>query len=320
MSTSNLKNKIWVEKYRPKQLEDLIIPERVYNKFKGGKLDNHVLLYGSPGLGKTSLAKILAKDSVSLDINCSLETSVENVRTKITEFCSNISILGGKRTQKVVILDEFDGVSEQYLKAMRGVIEKFASTTRFIATCNYIQKIPDNIQSRFDCINFDFPKEEEKYLLKKYLHRINSICKDEGITIEPKVMLLIIKKHFPDLRSTITFLQSKSLEGITNITEEDVNKFTGAYKDLFDLIIDSKTSFIDLYSYTYKNYINNESNVFNALGKEFIEYLISKDIESNKIGEIIVHVANYTYKSNFAIDKFIPLAALLQNIQTSLRK
>lgn len=319
MSVKNLKDKIWVEKYRPKELEDLIIPERVYNKFKDGKLDNHVLLYGSPGLGKTSLARILSRNSVSLDINCSLETSVDNVRTKITEFCSNISILSGKRSQKVVILDEFDGVSEQYMKAMRGVIEKFAGTTRFIATCNYINKIPDNIQSRFDCINFDFPKEEEKDLLKKYLQRINGICKGEGITIEPKVMLLIIKKHFPDLRSTITFLQSKSLEGITNITEEDVNKFTGAHKELFDLIVDKKTSFIDLYSYTYKNYVNNETNVFSALGKEFIDYLIKKDVDSNKIGNIIVEVADHSYKSNFSIDKFVPLAAVLQKIQMILK-
>ena len=311
----SIKNNIWVEKYRPSTLEDLIIPDRVYNKFKGGKLNNHVLLHGSPGLGKTSLGKIIAKDMVSLEINCSLDTSVDNVRTRITEFCSNISILNGKKAQKVVLLDEFDGVSEQYLKAMRGVIEKFAGTTRFIATCNYIQKIPDNVQSRFDVIDFDFPKEEERDLMKKYLIRFNHICKQEGMSVEPKVMGAIVKKHFPDLRSTITFLQGMYEEGKTTITLEDLKSFTGENKELFEHLINSGESFIDLYTFAYKNYVNNEDNVFASLGKEFIDFLIGKGAESNKIGNIIVEVADYTYKSNFVIDKFVTLSAFFQKIK-----
>jgi DNA polymerase III delta prime subunit len=312
----SLKNNIWVEKYRPKTLDDLIIPENVYNKFKDGKLNNHVLLYGSPGLGKTSLAEILAIGSTSLKINCSLESSVENVRTKITNFCSNISILNKQRQQKIVILDEFDGVSDQYLKAMRGVIEKFSGTTRFIATCNYIQKIPDNVQSRFDCINFDFPKEEEKYLMKKYLQRFNYICKQQGLQVEPKAMGKIVMKHFPDLRSTITFLQGLHEEGKVEITESDLSKFSGEFKELFDELTNPKSSFIDVYTFTYKNYLNNEDNVFSALGKSFIDYLQKKNVDSNKIGSIIVDVADYTYKSNFTIDKFIPLVALIHKIKT----
>jgi DNA polymerase III delta prime subunit len=315
----NLKNSIWVEKYRPKTLDDLIIPERVYNKFKGGKIDNHVLLFGSPGLGKTSLAKIIAKDATALEINCSNESSVENVRTKISQFCSNLTLSNGERGKKVVILDEFDGVSEQYMKALRGVIEKFAGTTRFIATCNYINKIPDNIQSRFDCIDFNFPKEEEKYLLKKYLTRFNEICRNEGITVEPKVMLKIIQKHFPDLRSTITFLQSKFLEGITEITLEDVDKFTGEHKEFFDYLLDTNNTFIDVYSYTYKNYLNNEISIFNALGKEFVTYLQNKEYNSSIIGNVIVEVCDYTYKSNFVVDKFIPLMALVQKIKNIVK-
>jgi len=314
----SLKNNIWVEKYRPQTLDDLIIPERVYNKFQGGKLNNHVLLYGSPGLGKTSLGKIIAKDMVSLEINCSLDTSVDNVRTKITEFCSNISILNGKKAQKVVLLDEFDGVSDAYLKAMRGVIEKFAATTRFIATCNYIQKIPDNVQSRFDCINFDFPKEEERDLMKKYLMRFHHICKAEGMTVDPKVMGQIVKKHFPDLRSTITFLQGMFEEGKTEITLEDLNSFAGENKQLFDHLMDKQLDFIELYSYAYKNYVNNEDNVLSSLGKEFVEYLIKNDTSSNKIGNVIVEVADYTYKSQFVIDKFVTLSACLQKIKLIL--
>ena len=315
----SLKNNIWVEKYRPKTLDDLIIPENVYNKFKGGKLNNHVLLYGSPGLGKTSLAEILAKDAKSIKINCSIDTSVDSVRTKITSFCSNISILGGKKKEKVVILDEFDGVSEQYMKAMRGVIEKFAGTTRFIATCNYIKKIPDNVQSRFDCINFDFPKEEEKYLLKKYLQRFQYICKEEGLEVEPKAMGQIVLKHFPDLRSTITYLQSFKEEGKTKITLDDLTKFRGEYKELFEQIVNPSVSFIDLYTFTYKNYLNNEDDLFDALGREYIDFIQKKDVNSNIIGNVIVDVADYSYKSSFVIDKFVALAACLNKIKTNFK-
>lgn len=314
----SLKNNIWVEKYRPKTLDDLIIPGRVYNKFSDGKLNNHVLLHGSPGLGKTSLAKIIAKNCVSLEINCSLNTSVDDVRTKIVEFCSNISILQGKKAQKVVILDEFDGVSEQYFKAMRGVMEKFASTTRFIATCNYIKKVPDNVQSRFDVINFDFPKEEERELMIKYLKRFNHICKEEGMTVDPKIMGKIVKKYFPDLRSTITFLQGMFEEGKTTITEDELNSFTGEHKELFDNILNPGQTFIDLYSFAYKNYINNEDNVFASLGREFIEYLVKNNKDSNKIGNVIVEVADYNYKSNFVIDKFVTLSACLHKLKKIL--
>ena len=228
--------------------------------------------------------------------------------------------MNGKKAQKVVLLDEFDGVSDAYLKAMRGVIEKFASTTRFIATCNYIQKIPDNVQSRFDCINFDFPKEEERDLMKKYLLRFNKICKTEGMTVEPKVMGAIVKKHFPDLRSTITFLQGMYEEGKTTITLEDLSTFSGENKDLFDLLTKQGETFISIYTYAYKNYANNEDGVFASLGKDFIEYLIKKDYPSNKIGDIIVSVADYTYKSNFVIDKFVSLAACLNNIKKTIDK
>ena len=316
----SLKNNIWVEKYRPQTLEDLIIPERVYNKFKGGQLNNHYLLHGSPGLGKTSLAKIITKDCVSLEINCSLNTSVDDVRNKIVTFCSNISILNGKKAQKVVLLDEFDGVSDAYLKAMRGVIEKFAATTRFIATCNYINKIPDNVQSRFNVINFDFPKEEERDLMKKYLIRFNQICKEQGMSVEPKVMGAIVKKNFPDLRSTITFLQGMYEEGKRTITLEDLSSFSGEHKDLFEHIIKPDGSFIDLYTYAYKNYVNNEDNVFQSLGKEFIDFLVKKEMSSNKIGNAIVEVADYTYKSNFVIDKFVTLAACLQKLKKTINE
>ena len=152
-------NQLFTEKYRPKNLEQLILPERVMAKFKDGITQN-MLFAGSPGTGKTSTAKAIVNqfDLPYLYINASTYTSVDVIRTRITDFCSTMSILDDRNKFKVVILDEVDGVSDQFFKALRATMEQFASNSRFIATCNYINKLPDPILSRFEVINFDFDK------------------------------------------------------------------------------------------------------------------------------------------------------------------
>ena len=141
------------EKLRPKKIEHMILPQRIRNVFSQG-LQQNVLLAGSPGCGKSSMAKILMKDHPHLFINVSDESSVDTVRSKITDFCSTVSIMDGKNAIKIVVLDEFDGASDQFYKALRGTIEKFAKGTRFIATCNYLNKLPDPIKSRFEIFDF----------------------------------------------------------------------------------------------------------------------------------------------------------------------
>ena len=127
---------------RPKEMEAFAgQPQLIENlsifikaaKIRGEALD-HILFHGPPGLGKTSLAKVLAKNYPTLYINVSDESSVETIRVKINDFCSTISVLDGKSSKKIVVLDEFDGASDQFYKALRGTIEKFAGNARFIAT------------------------------------------------------------------------------------------------------------------------------------------------------------------------------------------
>ena len=170
------------EKLRPKELKHMILPERIRSSFVNG-LQQNVLLAGSPGSGKTSMAKILMSERPSLFINVSDESSVETIRTKISDFCSTVSILDGKNNMKVVVLDEFDGASEQFYKALRGTIEKYAKGTRFVATCNYINKIPDAIKSRFETYEFDpISKEEELEIKEQWKERVGRIL--NAISIE----------------------------------------------------------------------------------------------------------------------------------------
>lgn len=317
----DIKNSIWVEKYRPKMLDDMILPERVVNKVNNG-VQNHMLLHGSAGLGKTSLARIIASDRSSMYINCSIETGVDTVRNKITDFCSNIALSfdGTERKEKIVILDEFDGASDAYFKAMRGAMEQFAATTKFIATCNYFNKIPDHIKSRFDCVDFNFSKEDEVFLIKSYIRRILSIAKAEGIKIEPAAILKIVKEYFPDLRSTITFLQSIYLEGKNVIVESDLDKFSGEFKQLFEMLFDKSKTYFDIYSYIYKNYIGKEDAVVASLGRDFTTY-IQKEQKNyiSQIGPIACFHSDASYKIQFVADKVTAVASLIYNIHNLIK-
>jgi len=230
-------NQLFTEKYRPKNLDDLILPDRVMKKFVNGVSQN-MLFAGSPGTGKTSTAKALVAqyDLPYLYINASTDTSVDVIRTRITDFCSTMSILDDRNKFKIVILDEIDGVSDQFFKALRATMEQFASNSRFIATCNYINKLPDPILSRFEVLNFDFDKEEESELTKKYIKRVYSICNDEGMTIEKPALVEFVRRNFPDLRTTLNKLQGYKTQGTNNITIDDVKRFNSVYKDVFELI------------------------------------------------------------------------------------
>ena len=233
-------SQLFTEKYRPKNLEDLILPDRVMNKFVNGVQQN-MLFAGSPGTGKTSTAKALVAqyDLPYLYINASTDTSVDVIRTRITDFCSTMSIMDDRNKFKVVILDEVDGVSDQFFKALRATMETFASNSRFIATCNYINKLPDPILSRFEVLNFDFDKEEESELTKKYIKRVYNICNEEGMTIEKPALVEFVRRNFPDLRSTLNKLQGYKTQGTDNITVDDVMRFNSVYKDVFELIFNN---------------------------------------------------------------------------------
>jgi DNA polymerase III delta prime subunit len=303
---------LWTERYRPKTLDELIVPSRVMKKLNKG-IYNNFLFYGSPGSGKTSSAKVLANGHPYIYINCSLETGVDNVRSTITEYASSMSLLDGNRKMKVIILDEFDGVSDQYMKALRGTIEQFHKTTRFIATCNYINKIPDPIKDRFECFNFDFESEEENDVMKQYIRRIDHICKIEGLSIENKAMVELVRRKFPSLRSIISTLQGYHSEGITEITSDHVKKFHGIYKDVYELIF-SNNQPKDIYKEMGK-YSNKVDDLISALGSDFIEYIqLEKQDAEKYIGKIAYEVNKHSYESRLVIDQFVCLLSLVYSL------
>ena len=312
---------LFTEKYRPKNLDDLILPDRVMKKFTSGVHQN-MLFAGSPGTGKTSTAKALVAqyDLPYLYINASTDTSVDVIRTRITDFCSTMSILDDRDKFKIVILDEIDGVSDQFFKALRATMEQFASNSRFIATCNYINKLPDPILSRFEVLNFDFDKQEESELTKKYIKRVYQITGDEGMTIEKPALVEFVRRNFPDLRTTLNKLQGYKTQGTTNITVDDVKRFNSVYKDVFELIF-NETDPAKNYKLLVSEYSNRVDDVLQSLGEEFIEYIqAEKSTAVRFIPQIVIAVAEHQAQRIHVIDPVITMLSLVYKIQTIVRQ
>tara|TARA_B100001287_G_C22637304_1_gene508258 strand:+ start:509 stop:1468 length:960 start_codon:yes stop_codon:yes gene_type:complete len=309
-------NQLFTEKYRPKNLEELILPDAVMNKFKDGLVQN-MLFAGSPGTGKTSCAKAVVNqfELPYLYINASTDTSVDVIRTRIIDFCSTVSIMDKPGTFKVVILDEVDGVSDQFFKALRATMEQFASNSRFIATCNYINKLPDPILSRFEVINFDFDKEEETELTKKYIRRVYEICKQEEMSIEKDALVEFVRRNFPDLRTTLNKLQGYKTQGTTNITVQDVKRFNSVYRDVFELVF-NETDPAKNYQMLVSNYSNRVDDVLQTLGAEFVEYIQQEQLQSVKhIPQIIISVAKHQQQRVHVIDPVITMLSCIYEIQ-----
>lgn len=293
----------------------MILPQRIKDVFKNG-LQQNVLLTGSPGSGKTSLAKILSENSPRLFINVSDESSVETVREKITGFCSTISIMNEENATKVVVLDEFDGASDQFYKALRGTIEKFAKNTRFVATCNWINKVPDPIKSRFEVFLFDpVNKEEEAELKKQWEDRIVLILDKMNISIEEKALHSFVKKYYPDMRSALNCIQRWQIQEITEVSEQKVSESSWDYEELYDLLF-QKLDPVKSYQIIVGQYSNSVAEVMESLGREFIEWIREKKPEKTAIiPAVLILVAQHQSQRNQVIDPVVSLLSLFYSIQ-----
>jgi DNA polymerase III delta prime subunit len=314
MSISNI---LLTEKYRPSTLEDLIIPDRIRTKLNDG-VYQHLLFFGSPGTGKTSAAKAMCHQ-FGLEyryINASDETSVDVIREKITKFCTTASLTSLEGKLKVVILDEIDGVSDQFNKALKATMDSFSKNTRFIATTNHINKIPEAVLSRFEQINFDFTKEEESEQLKFYMKRVYEIIKKEGADIEKPALVELVRRKFPDLRNTLTVLQGYLAEGKTLITLDDVKKFHGVFKDVYELIFNN-TDPVKNYQYLASEYSNRVDDVLAGLGGDFVEYVqMEQPAAAKHIPQIVIAVAEHQAQRTLVIDQVVTMLSCVYTLQS----
>ena len=308
-------NKLLTEVLRPKKLEQLILCPRIKSVIGEGKLEQNYCFYGRPGSGKTTLAKVLASKYPYIYINCSDETGVDTVREKINRWCSTISVLDGEESLKVVILDELDGVSDQFFKALRGTIEKFADQARFIGTCNFVNKIPDYMHSRFTMINFDFvDKTEEEFLLAEQIKRTKFLLPKLNINADEDALIELVKRNFPDMRKLFNKIQSIQISKISNLTLDTVMKTEWSFEDIFKICVD-KPEPAKNYAFLSNQYNGKVDDVLEALGSEFPKWLEEKaPSKIPMLPAIIIEVAMYQAQRVHVIDLEYSRYCLLSNI------
>lgn len=311
-------NQLFTERFRPTDLATLIAPARIKTELSRGLIQN-LLLYGSPGIGKSSIAFMMMKDKTHMYINASSERGIDVIRERISKFCSSISLEGGKEKLKVVVLDEMDGATEEFFKALRAVMEKYANVCRFIATCNYINKIPDPIQSRFNCISLDpISAEEESYVFEEYTKRIGSILTAAGISYTQEILKKFVQNSFPDMRRLMNKVQSFYLQGIKELNSGNFN-MNFDFNDLFKICISKPDKPYENYKFISAEFGSKVDEAMNALSFDFVEFLKSEyPSKLDKMPMIIIAVADYQAQRINVIDPLLSLLALVLKIQMIL--
>jgi replication factor C small subunit len=319
---------IFSEKYRPTNLNELIIPARIMSKIKGGIVSN-LLLYGEAGVGKTSLAKALCAHFKYdyLYINASNETSIDVIRNKIISFASTLSLMNGsEKKPKVIICDEADRFSQQAFDALKAVIEQYAKNVRFIMTTNYFNKFPDPIKSRFDCINFDFSEDEKKEVMKGYVKRITEICKLESIAIENQAIIDLLRKLYPDMRKILNTLQDFKVSGLELVKPEHIKHSTNYSRDVdfFNFLTGEslleKDIEVQIYKFVVEKWGNNIDLALTQMGTPFISWILEcKPQYQNKTYEIVCIANEAQIYNATVIDPLVNLLAACFKIIRTLR-
>ena len=301
------KDILWVEQYRPSTIDDLILPEEIKSTFReiiGQEKIPNLILSGSAGVGKTSAAMVLCK-SLNCDyiiINGSDEGRlIETLRNKLTQYCSAVSMSGGR---KVVIMDEADYMTPDSVQpGMRGFMEKFSSNCSFIFTCNFKNRIIEPIHSRCAVIDYRIKDSDKQKLASEFMDRCILILTENNIAYEEKVVAELIMKHLPDFRRVLNELQRYSVSGsidsgiLLNISDANM-------KELIECL--KSKNFKGVRSWVVDNMDNDPIKIYRKIYDKMYEY-----VEPTSVPQVVLTLADYSYKSAFVADQELNLVACL---------
>ena len=302
---------LWTEKYRPKKIEDCILPERLKTPFQEyvnqGKIPN-LLLSGGAGVGKTTVAKAMCEE-IGCDvmvINGSDESGIDTFRTKIKNYASSMSFTGGR---KVIIIDEADYLNPNSTQpALRNAIEEFASNCSFIFTCNYKNRIIEPLHSRCAVIDFGMKNGEKAKMAAQFFKRIQTILQSEKVAFDDKVVAELVKKHFPDFRRVLNELQRYSQFGAID---------TGILSQIADVSLSELTKFITTKDFaSIRKWVATNEMDSTTLFRKVYDTLYDT-LKPTSIPQAVVILADYQYKAAFVADQEINTVACLTELMVS---
>ena len=302
---------IWVEKYRPKTIDECILPDGIKKTFQdflqAGEIPN-MLLSGPPGIGKTTVAKALC-NQLGADyyvINGSDEGRfLDTVRTNAKNFASTVSLTSESK-HKVIIIDEADNTTSDVQLLLRASIEEFSKNCRFIFTCNYKNKIIDPLHSRCSVVDFSVNKKDKPTIAAQFFSRINHILDKENIKSDKKVVAELISKHFPDWRRVLNECQRYSVGGeidsgiLASFSDVSINDLTKNLKE---------KNFSEVRKWVNTNLDNDTTLLFRRIYDSLYETLVVSSIPA-----AVLVLAKYQYQVAFVADQEINLLACLTEI------
>lgn len=301
---------LWVESYRPRKIDDCILPESIKSKFrdfvKKGQIPN-MILSGGAGMGKTTIARAICEE-LGCDyiiINGSKDGNIDTLRTDIQSFASTMSIEG---KPKIVILDEADGLNpKSFQPALRAFIEEFSKNCRFILTCNYKNRLIPPLHSRAPPIEFSIESADRPIMASQFFKRAMKILENEKVKADPKCVAKVIEKYFPDYRRILNELQKYSSDGVidegilSNLTDVDTKDLVSSLKEK-----DFKKM---------RQWVANNSDIDPGILYSTLDEVLMPIVTQPP--QFILIIADYLHKSAFSANQEITLTACCTEIMAS---
>lgn len=307
-----LQDFLWVEKYRPKKVEDTILPDdlkRTFQQFVNNKEIPNLILAGGPGVGKTTIARAMLEEigCSYIVINGSMNGNIDTLRNEIKNFASTVSFTGGR---KYVILDEADYLNPQSTQpALRNFMEEFSANCGFILTCNFLNRIITPLHSRCSVVQFKINKADRPKLATQFYGRVMNILKTENVEFDAKILPELIMKFFPDWRRVLNELQRYSATGkidsgiLANAKDASFKSLATALKE---------KDFSTMRKWVVENLDNDPTTFFRSVFDSMNEC-----VQPQSVPQLVLLLADYQYKSAFVADQEINLVAFLTEVMAA---